>query len=75
MGSMKEFEASSTLFGSNIPFIEELYEHYLADANAVSPEWRAYFDELREGAADVAHAKMAVNSGTGMPIAFCTMPE
>ena len=56
MGSMKEFESSSTLFGSNVPFIEELYEHYLADANAVSPEWRAYFDELRGDAADVAHA-------------------
>ena len=25
MGSMKDFESSSTLFGSNIPFIEELY--------------------------------------------------
>ena len=56
MGSMKEFAASSTLFGSNVPFIEELYEHYLADANAVSPEWREYFDELRGDAADVAHA-------------------
>ncbi len=55
MGSMKEFAETSTLFGSNVPFIEELYEHYLADANAVSPEWRAYFDELRGGAADVAH--------------------
>ena len=55
MGSMKDFESSSTLFGSNIPFIEELYEHYLADANSVSPEWRAYFDELRGNSADVAH--------------------
>jgi 2-oxoglutarate dehydrogenase E1 component len=56
MGSMKELEATSTLFGTNVPFIEELYEHYLADPSAVSPEWRAYFDELRGGAADVAHA-------------------
>jgi len=54
MGSMKDFESSSTLFGSNIPFIEELYEHYLADANSVSAEWRAYFDELRGNSADVA---------------------
>ena len=54
MGSMKEFAESSTLFGSNVPFIEELYEHYLADPAAVSPEWRAYFDELRGGAADAA---------------------
>jgi len=56
MGTMKEFESSSTLFGANAPFIEELYESYLADAQAVSPEWRAYFDELRGDAQDVAHA-------------------
>jgi len=56
MGIMKEFESTSTLFGSNAPFIEELYEQYLADAQSVSPEWRAYFDELRGGADDVAHA-------------------
>jgi 2-oxoglutarate dehydrogenase E1 component len=56
MGTMQEFESSSTLFGANVPFIEELYESYLADAQAVSPEWRAYFDELRGDAQDVAHA-------------------
>ncbi len=56
MGVMKEFEATSTLFGANAPFIEELYESYLADPEAVSPEWRAYFDELRGDAQDVAHA-------------------
>ena len=56
MGSMKELESTSTLFGSNAPFIEEMYEHYLADPAAVSAEWRAYFDELRGGAADVAHS-------------------
>jgi 2-oxoglutarate dehydrogenase E1 component len=56
MGSMKEFESTSTLFGSNAPFIEELYESYLADPANVSPEWRSYFDELRGGAADVPHA-------------------
>ena len=56
MGSMTEFQSSSTLFGSNAPFIEELYERYLADPASVQPEWRGYFDELRGGAADVAHA-------------------
>ncbi len=56
MGIMKEFQSSSTLFGANAPFIEELYEHYLASPDAVGPEWRAYFDELRDGAPDVPHA-------------------
>jgi 2-oxoglutarate dehydrogenase E1 component len=56
MGSMTEFLSSSTLFGSNAPFIEELYERYLADPASVQPEWRGYFDELRGDAADVSHA-------------------
>jgi len=55
MGVMKEMEQSSTLFGANAPFIEELYEHYLASPDSVPAEWRSYFDELRGGAADVAH--------------------
>src|SRR5947208_4698296 len=56
MGSMTEFLSSSTLFGSNAPFIEELYERYLADPASIDAEWRSYFDELRGGADDVAHA-------------------
>ena len=35
MGDMKEMEQSSTLFGANAPFIEELYEHYLASPDSV----------------------------------------
>jgi len=56
MSTMQEFESSSTLFGGNAPFIEEQYETYLADPAAVGADWRAYFDTLRDGAADVAHA-------------------
>jgi 2-oxoglutarate dehydrogenase E1 component len=39
---------SSFLFGGNAPYIEEQYELYLADPEAVSDEWRGYFDALRE---------------------------
>ena len=56
---MKEFLGNSYLFGSNAPFIEELYEAYLGDPGTVSAEWRAYFDELSKTAGavakDVAH--------------------
>ncbi|MBS0321082.1 MAG: 2-oxoglutarate dehydrogenase E1 component [Proteobacteria bacterium] len=52
---MKELASTSTLFGSNAPFIEALYERYLADPASVDAEWRGYFDELRGGADDVAH--------------------
>ena len=56
MSTMREFESTSTLFGGNAPFIEEQYERYLANPTAVPADWRAYFDGLRGGAADVAHA-------------------
>lgn len=56
---MKERRESSHLFGSNAPFVEELYENYLADPASVSDAWREYFDNLQAqaGAAvrDVAH--------------------
>ena len=53
---MKELEATSNLYGANAPYVEELYERYLADPADVPAEWRAYFDELRGDAQDVAHA-------------------
>jgi 2-oxoglutarate dehydrogenase E1 component len=56
METMKQFESTSTLFGGNAPFIEDQYEQYLADPTSVAPDWRAYFDTLRGGAHDVAHA-------------------
>ncbi len=51
---MQAFYAHSYLFGGNAPFIEELYEQYLADPSTVSVEWRNYFDKLQQtpGAAD-----------------------
>jgi 2-oxoglutarate dehydrogenase E1 component len=55
MTMMREFEQTSTLFGSNAPFIEEQYEIYLSNPGAVSADWRSYFDTLRDGAHDVAH--------------------
>ena len=56
MSTPQEYAIGSTLFGGNAPYIEEQYERYLADPAAVSAEWRGYFDSLRGGAADVAHA-------------------
>ena len=55
---MKDFEASSNLFGSNAPYVEELYERYLADANSIDVSWRRVFDAWQENAAkkDVPHS-------------------
>lgn len=47
----------SCLFSGNAAFIEDLYERYLADPQAVDAGWRDYFASLQTdpGAADVAH--------------------
>ena len=49
----------SYLFGSNAPYIEELYENYLDNPHSVSEVWQQYFRELaaQPGAVerDVAH--------------------
>src|SRR3954466_11600688 len=53
---MKEFLGTSYLFGGNAPFIEELYEKYLEDPEAVDPQWRRWFDLIQQpGQRDVAH--------------------
>ena len=43
------------LFGTNAPFIEELYEDYLKNPSLVLPEWCNYFDELQKTAGTAAH--------------------
>jgi 2-oxoglutarate dehydrogenase E1 component len=57
---LKEFLNNSYLFGGNAPFIEELYEKYLANPQSIPEEWRDYFDRMQDlpGPADkdVAHA-------------------
>jgi 2-oxoglutarate dehydrogenase E1 component len=43
---MKQLMANSYLFGSNAPYVEELYETYLVNPAAIEPAWRDYFDKL-----------------------------
>ena len=63
MSLMREFMSNSYLFGGNAPFVEDLYEQYLANPGAVPEPWREYFDAMQvvpgvtgEGAKDIAHA-------------------
>src|SRR4051812_9863693 len=55
---MKEFEQSSNLYGANAPYVEALYERYLADPQSVDASWRATFDAWQgQGAQkDVPHS-------------------
>ena len=41
------YEASSYLFGGNAPYVEEMYENYLANPGSVPDSWRDYFDALQ----------------------------
>jgi 2-oxoglutarate dehydrogenase E1 component len=49
--------ASTPLSGANAAFVEELFERFLADPEAVPAEWRTYFRSLPAGPAahDVPH--------------------
>src|SRR5690606_11616281 len=64
MSSEIELLSNSYLFGSNAPYVEELYESYLDNPASVPDAWRAWFDSLQGVPAadgspetrDVAHA-------------------
>ena len=43
---MKQTMSSSYLFGTNAPYVEELYEAFLANPSAVDSTWRDYFEKL-----------------------------
>jgi 2-oxoglutarate dehydrogenase E1 component len=44
--SMEHLWRSSHIYGGNATYVEDLYESYLIDPNAVPGEWRSYFDSL-----------------------------
>ena len=65
---MKQMLGNSYLFGTNAPFMEELYETYLDNPGGVTPAWRNYFDMLQNlpgasstAAPDVAHAPIVAS--------------
>ena len=45
---MRQFIENSFLFGTNAPFVEDLYERYLSSPESISPEWRSFFDNLQQ---------------------------
>ena len=55
---IKRMQDSSLLFGTNAPFVEELYEQYLHEPGSVTAQWRDYFDalpKLEAGRTEQAH--------------------
>ena len=52
------YEGNSYLFGGNAPYVEEMYENYLANPGSVPDSWRDYFDALQNvPAADGSNAR------------------
>jgi 2-oxoglutarate dehydrogenase E1 component len=47
---------TSFLYGSNAPYIEDLYARYEADPASVDAEWQAFFASLKDSAAEVTRS-------------------
>lgn len=52
--------SSSHINGGSAPYVESMYEQYLADPNSVSDSWRSYFDKLprfqESSSSDIPHS-------------------
>jgi len=60
--TLAELNASMPLSGGNAPYVEALYERYLADPQAVDAQWRAYFASLRgPGAPEQPHGPIVAS--------------
>src|SRR5688572_26560401 len=46
--SLRELLASTPLSGGNAPYVEALYEQFLADPQSVDSNWRDYFLKIRQ---------------------------
>ncbi|MGZ8190119.1 MAG: 2-oxoglutarate dehydrogenase E1 component [Methylococcaceae bacterium] len=46
---LKLFQDSSSLYGSNASFVENLYERFLEDPESVDPSWQKQFREIHRG--------------------------
>jgi 2-oxoglutarate dehydrogenase E1 component len=60
MKSMDQYQNSSYLYGGNADFIEELYEMYLDNPEAVDVKWRNCFatNLAKDGVKDVIHSSI-----------------
>jgi len=49
----EDFSITSFLYGGNAAYIEDLYASYESDPSSVSDDWRTFFSQLKDNAADV----------------------
>ncbi len=58
------FEDSSSFYGSNAAYIENMYERFLEDPESVEPSWRKQFFEIHNGVPfEIAHSPIVERFG------------
>jgi len=58
MSDFQTFLSSTPLAAGNAPYVEALYEQFLADPNSVEAAWREYFASLGGRADEIAHGPL-----------------
>jgi len=58
MSQFQAFLSSTPLAAGNAPYVEAMYEQYLADPQSVEPKWREYFASLGGPSGEVAHGPL-----------------
>jgi 2-oxoglutarate dehydrogenase E1 component len=58
MSPFQAFLSTTPLAAGNAPYVEAMYEQFLADPNSVEPSWREYFASLGGHAGEVAHGPL-----------------
>jgi 2-oxoglutarate dehydrogenase E1 component len=77
--SLRALLDSTALGAGNAPYLESLYEQFLADPASVEPKWRDYFSSLTpDGRGEVAHgairAELAKRAASSRPSAAPASP-
>ena len=49
MSEYHKFKENGGLFGGNAEYVEEVYERYCENTNSVTPQWKAYFENIGGG--------------------------
>ena len=58
MSQFQAFLTSTPLAAGNAPYVEALYEQFLADPNSVEPAWREYFASIGGQPGEVPHGPL-----------------
>jgi 2-oxoglutarate dehydrogenase E1 component len=57
----EQLNKNSYLYGSNAPYIEQLFEQYCQSRNSVSKHWKDYFDRLYSNDVAIYHPPIYQN--------------